>query len=76
LPDLVRQRRTPWFVLAMIAVFPLVGDEHPVPAQNRVRREQRADFFQSLASQDHALHRQTTSLVVIQQDAFLAEFLF
>jgi hypothetical protein len=47
-----------------------------VPAQDCVGCEQRADFFQSLAPQNLALHRQTTSLVVVQQDAFLAEFLF
>ena len=47
-----------------------------MPAQNRIRRKQRADFIQSLATDRLALDRQAAPLVVTEQDAFLAELLF
>jgi hypothetical protein len=46
-----------------------------VPAQNCVGREQNADLLQSSPPQSPALHCQPTSLVIIQQEASLAEFL-
>ena len=58
------------------AVIPFLGDQHPVPPQDRIRREQRADFFESLATEDLAFDRQSTPLIIVQQDAFLAELLF
>ena len=47
-----------------------------MPSQDRVRREQRADFFESLAAEDLAFDRQSTPLIVVQQDPLLAELLF
>ena len=45
-------------------------------AQNRVGREQGADYFESLPAKDLAFDRQSTPLVVVKQDPFLAELLF
>lgn len=52
------------------AVIPLLGNQLPVPAQDRVRCERRADFCQELASQDFAFDRQPAPLVVIEQNPF------
>ena len=43
-----------------------------MPAKNRVRREQSADLFEFLATENLALNCQSTSLVVVEQDAFRA----
>ena len=43
-----------------------------MPAENRIGREQRADLFESLATENLALHCQSPSLVVVEQDAFRA----
>lgn len=47
-----------------------------MPAQNRVRREQCAEFFESLATEDLGFDSETTPLVVAEQDPLLAKFLF
>jgi hypothetical protein len=47
-----------------------------VPAQQRVRRNQRPDLAQELAAQDFAFDGQAPALVVAEQDPMLAEFLF
>jgi hypothetical protein len=39
-----------------------------VPSQNRIRREQRADGFESAATEDLAFDRESSSLIVVQQD--------
>lgn len=41
-----------------------------MPAQDGVRREQRADFFESLASEHFSFDGQSSPLIVIEQDAF------
>ena len=46
-----------------------------MPSQDRIGREQRADFFQSLATKNLALEGQSTPLIVVEQDAFSAVFL-
>ena len=43
-----------------------------MPTENRIGREQGADLFESLATEDLALNCQSTSLVVVEQDAFRA----
>ena len=43
--------------LALVAVVPFLSDERPMPAENRVRGEERADFLQPLASQHCQLLR-------------------
>ena len=63
-------------VLSFVARVPLLGDEHPMPSQDRIRREQRADFLETFATENLALGCQTAPLVVVEQDAFLAQLLF
>ena len=63
-------------VLSFVARVPLLGDEQAMPSQDRIRREQRADFLETFATEDLALDCQTTPLVVGEQDAFLAQLLF
>ncbi len=43
-----------------------------MPAKNRIGREQSADLFESLATENLALDCQSTSLAVVEQDAFRA----
>ncbi len=43
-----------------------------MPSQNGVRREQSAKLFESLATEDLALNRKTTPLIVVEQNAFPA----
>jgi hypothetical protein len=43
-----------------------------MPAENRIGREQSADLFESLATENLAFHRESPSLVVVEQDAFRA----
>ena len=44
-----------------------------MPTQNRVGREDRADFCQDLAAQELASNREPATLVVVEHDPFLAE---
>src|SRR5262249_38683231 len=60
-------------VATLGAVVPLPGDQPPMPAQNGVRRKQRADLVQRLAAQDLALDGQPAGLVSVEQAAFLTE---
>src|ERR1019366_5606961 len=46
-----------------------------MPAQNGVRREQRTDLVQELATQDLAFDGQAAPLIVVEQDPFLAHLL-
>ena len=57
---------------AALAVVPFLGNQRSVPAKNRIGREQSADLFDSLATENLALNCQSTSLVVVEQDAFRA----
>jgi hypothetical protein len=41
-----------------------------MPTENRIGCEQGADLFQSLATEDFALNCQSTSPVIVEQDAF------
>ena len=59
-------------VLAILAVIPFLGDQHPVPSQDRIRREQSTHFFESFSSKDPAFDRQSTALVVVQHDPLVA----
>jgi len=47
-----------------LAVVPFLGDKRSMPAKNRIGREQSTDLFESLATENLALHCQSTSLVV------------
>jgi hypothetical protein len=46
-----------------------------MPAQNGVRRKQRADLLQHLAAQNLAFDGQAAPLIIIEQDPFLTELL-
>ena len=54
--------------LAFVTVIPFLSDERAMPAENRVRREERADFLQSLASQHFPFDGQSPPLIVVEQD--------
>ena len=62
----------PSYGFATFAVVPFLGNQRSMPAENRIGREQRADLFESLATENLALDCQSTSLVVVEQDAFRA----
>jgi hypothetical protein len=47
-----------------------------MPTQNRIRCEQCAEFPQPFAAEDFALHRESSTLVIVEQDSFLSELLF
>ena len=57
-------------------MVPLLGDQQAMPTQDRVGREQCADLLQPLPTENLALDRQSTPLVVAEQDAFLAQLFF
>ncbi|MHC4406087.1 MAG: hypothetical protein ACYTG0_41145 [Planctomycetota bacterium] len=61
---------------ATFAVIPLSRNQHTVPPEDRIRREECADFAEELAAKNLSLDSQTAPLIVVQQDAFLTEFLF
>ena len=46
-----------------------------MPTQNRIGREKRAELLKSLAAEDLSFDRQSAALVIVQQEAFLAQFL-
>src|SRR5207245_312837 len=62
-------------LLAPLAVVPLLGHEHPVPTQQRIRRDQCANFGKQLAAEHLGLYSQPPPLVVAQENALLAELL-
>ncbi len=58
------------FLLAAMAAIPFLRDEHPVPAHDRVRRDDRPNLSKYLSSEDLPFDRQTSPLVVIESDPF------
>ena len=69
---LSRGRRTPDLLVAL-AVIPLCSHQFPVPAQNRIRSHDRRYLLEHLPPEDLAFDCQTASLVISEQDTFLAE---
>ena len=47
-----------------------------MPTQDRIRCEQRAEFFQSFAAQNLAFESKSASLVIVEQDPLHAQLLF
>ncbi len=68
--DLVADRR-PTFFLAFMGMIPFSSDQLAMPAQDRFRREQRADFRQEFAAEDFGLDRQTPPLIVAKKNSLL-----
>ena len=60
--------RRPPDLLAAVAVVPLLRDEHPVPAHDGVRRDDRPNLSEYLSARDLAFDRQASPLVVIEPD--------
>ncbi len=71
-PQFCGDRRTSGLVLSSRGVIPFLGDELPMPTQNGVGRDQRADFTEELASQRFSWDGQAASLVVREPQPFLA----
>ena len=71
--DLVGNGQPPRLVLAPLAVVPFLSDQHPVPSEQGIRRDQRADFRQQLAAEHLGLNGQPPPLVVAQENALLAQ---
>ena len=59
-------------VLPPVAVVPSPGDQRPMPAEDGVGSKQRANLLKSFPTEKLALHRQSPSLVIVEQDPFLA----
>ena len=57
------------------AVVPFHGDQLSMTPQDRVGRKERAEFSKQLASEYFAFNRQSTALIIVEQDSSLAEFL-
>jgi len=72
--DFICQRRTAWVLLAAITVIPLLRNQLPMPTEDRVRRDDRGKFLESLATKNLPLRGQPSALVVVERDPFLAEF--
>ena len=47
-------------------------DEHPLPTQDRVRRDDRLNLSEYLSAQDLAFDRQASPLVIVELDPFPA----
>ena len=65
--------------LASVVTSPVdgsLGDEQAMPSQDCIRREPRANFLETFATENLACDCQTAPLVVGEQDAFFAQFLF
>jgi hypothetical protein len=56
-------------------MVPLLGDKQAVPAQDGIRRHQGADLGEKLAAKDLGFDGQASALIVVQEDASLAELL-
>jgi hypothetical protein len=52
-----------------------LGNQHPVPSQYRIGREQSANLFEHLASRDLAFDCQSPTLIVVEQYEFRAKLL-
>ena len=55
-------------------MIPLAGDEFSMPAQERVRSDDRGQFVEGFAAERLALEGQAAALVIVQENATLAEF--
>ena len=53
----------PTYFPSLVTRVPFLGDEQAVPSQDRIRREQRADFLETIATEDLALDRESTPLL-------------
>ena len=58
-----------------VAVVPFLGHQLSVPPEKSVGRDNRCDFLQHLPSQDLPFDSQPSTLLVIQKDTFLSQFL-
>ena len=58
-----------------VAVVLSHSDQRPMPPENGVGSEQRADLLETLPAEKLAPHRQSPSLVIVEQDPFLADLL-
>ena len=59
-------------VLPAVAVVLSHGDQRPMPAEDGVGSEQRADLLETLPAEKLGLHGQSPSLIIVEQDPFLA----
>ena len=57
------------------AVVPFSGDQDAMPTQDRVGCEQSPDLVKSLSSENLALYREPTALIIIEQNPFLPDLL-
>src|SRR6266542_1289528 len=55
--------------------IPLCSNQFTMPAQNRIRSYDRRHLLKHVLTDNLALDGQTSSLVIIEQDAIFAEFL-
>ncbi len=60
---------------SLLTVIPLLRDEFPMPAEDRVGRDNRGQFAQSFSAEDLRFDRQDPPLIVGQKDPLLPQFL-
>ena len=73
--NLVWSGRPPDLV-ASPTLVPFGSHQFPMPAQDRIRSYDSGNLLQHLPAEDLAFDRQTAPLVIVEQDAFLAELFF
>jgi hypothetical protein len=54
-------------------VVPYLGDQHPMPSQDRIWCKQSPDLFESLPPKNLAIDSQSPPLVITQHNAFPSE---
>lgn len=62
--------------LSVVAMVPFPSNQYPAATQDRIRCKPRANFSQTLPAKDFVFNRQTLPLIIVQQDAFVAELSF
>ena len=70
----LRNRLDP--MLSQDAVVPFLGTEHPVPAHDRVRRDDRVNRSDHRSPKDLPFNRRASLLVVVEPDPFPAAMRF
>jgi hypothetical protein len=69
--NFIGDRRPTRLLSPAVAVVPFLNDQLPMPTQNRVGRDHRADLTEELAPQRFACDGQSTPLVVGKQQSLL-----
>ena len=73
--DYLANSGTTSLIISTIGEIPFLTNQLTMPPQNRIGRKQGAEFFQQISPNYLAFDSQPPALVVVEQDAFLSEYL-